>query len=301
MFEMTASVERTALSLPPDLVERFWQDGFVAIPRISSPAEIGRVRRIYDKLFSEKAGREAGRHFDMVSPDENDAQPARLPQILHPSASAPELLQTEFRCNALAIATQLLGEGTEFWFEHAICKPAFYGAATPWHQDEAHRTDMGLAYEQVSFWMPLQEATLENGCMQYIAGSHRGPLIAHHSPNNDPRLPALDCSDGVDSSAAVPCPLEAGGAVVHHWRTLHHAGPNQTDTARFAYILAFRGPTRPDPSFRGHQWNIEKQTAAQGRAKAWRRRTFFARACKNAAKRLRSRLGTLIRRYRDSR
>ena len=76
-------------------------------------------------------------------------------------------------------------------------------------------------------------------------------MIEHHSPNNDTRLPALDCSEGVDSSAAVPCPLEAGGAVVHHWRTLHHAGPNQTDTARFAYILAFRGRPGPTPPSTG--------------------------------------------------
>ena len=172
MLEMLACVQ-PARSLPPELIERFWEEGFVAIPQISAPAEVGRIRRIYDRLFAEKAGREAGRHFDMVGTDDKEGQPARLPQILRPSDFAPELLETGFRANALAIAKQLLGEETEFWFEHAICKPAFYGAATPWHQDEAHRTDFGLAYEQVSFWMPLQEATVENGCMQYIPGSHR--------------------------------------------------------------------------------------------------------------------------------
>src|SRR5207302_1600399 len=127
------------------------------------------------RLFDGKVGYERGRQLDMVSPDEDAASPARLSQILNPVEFAPELRETIFRKNAHAVARQLLGDDATLWFEHAISKPALHGAATPWHQDEAHRNDAGVEYQQISFWLPLQQATIENGCLRYLPGSNRGP------------------------------------------------------------------------------------------------------------------------------
>jgi hypothetical protein len=105
--------------------------------------------------------------------------------------------------------------------------------------------------------------------VRYIAGSHRGPVLEHHSPNDDPRVMALECIGAFDPALAVECPLPPGGAVIHHCRTLHGSGANQTDLPRCAYILAFRGPVRANPEFRGFPWNVEKHTAAQDRRESW--------------------------------
>ena len=113
------------------------------------------------------------------------------------------------------------GEEAIPYFEHAILKPAYYGALTPWRQDEAHGSDSG--WEQVSFWMPLQEATLENGCMHYIPRSHRAGILDHTSPGNDSTIPALECRGDFDPADAVACPLPTGGCAIHHGRTLHYA------------------------------------------------------------------------------
>ena len=252
-------------------IARYHEDGFITLDEISTPSEVEQLRGIFDRLFSSKAGRERGAQFDLAGTDEDD-RPAALPQILNPVEFAPELAQTVFRANALSVARQLLGPETIPWFEHAILKPANYGAATPWHQDEAHRNDHGCEYEQLSIWMPLQEATAANGCMQFIVGSHRGPVLEHRSPGNDPRVTALECIGDFDPATARLCPLPAGGATVHHSRTLHSAGPNHSDIPRRAYILAFRGPSRPNPAFQGYPWNAAKKTAAQLRASRWKNR-----------------------------
>ena len=259
---------QSRFALSPEQIARFREDGFLAIHGLTTADEIERLRGIYDGLFEGKIGYERGRQFDMVSPDDNCARPA-LSQILNPVEFAPELRETLFRKSALVVAQQLLGAEATLWFEHAISKPAQHGAATPWHQDEAHRNDPGVAYEQVSFWLPLQDATVENGCLRYIAGSHRGPVLTHRSPNNDKRIMALECAAEFDRAREIYVPLKVGEAVVHPSRTLHGAGPNQTGTARRAYIVAFRGPVRPAPEFRGYPWNLEKQTAAEARARAW--------------------------------
>jgi hypothetical protein len=290
------------LQLTQEQIASFRRDGFLALPQIAPPEEVMLFREIFDRLFKSGAGWEKGAQYDLAGTDGDD-RPAALPQLLNPTQFAPELGPTQFRANALAIAIQLLGAGTVPWFEHAILKPPRYGAATPWHQDEAHRDDPGTDYEQLSIWMPLQEATAENGCMRYIGGSHLGPVLEHRSPNNDPRITALECVGPFIPASATLCPLPPGGAVMHHCRTLHSAGPNQSEAPRCAYILSFRGPVRPNAAFTGYVWNTTKRTAAQERSQAWENRGgALGRASRRAATSLartlrafRRRLGRLLR------
>jgi ectoine hydroxylase-related dioxygenase (phytanoyl-CoA dioxygenase family) len=261
----------TSLELSDGQISEFWECGYVAVPAITSQDEVILMRRVFERLFAERAGREEGAQFDMVTHDEDD-EPARLPAIISPVNFAPELRHTRYRANARAIARQLLGSTATAAFEHAILKPAQRGAATPWHQDEATRVDSNFVYEQVSIWMPLQEATIENGCMHYIPGSHKGDVLDHRSPKSDRKVHAIECAGEFDPSAATPCPLPAGGAVIHHGRTLHCAGPNSTNNARFAYILAFEIPPVPLAGGRDFYWNREKETANRLRRSAWRKR-----------------------------
>ncbi len=265
-------MSNATITLTGEEIARFHRDGFIAIPQISPPEEIARLRTIFDRLFSEKAGRAEGAQFDMVTHDDDDDAPQALPAIINPVNFAPELRDTIFRANATAIAQQLLGPKCTAAFEHAILKPARYGAATPWHQDEATRVDGSFDYDQLSIWMPLQEATLENGCMQYIPGTNKGEVLPHRSPKSDPKIHAVECAGGFDPAAAVPCPMGPGGATMHGGRTLHYAGPNNTGNPRRAYILAFEVPPKPSSQKRDFYWNQEKQTANLDRRRHWRKR-----------------------------
>ena len=267
---MTPSMQ-PSFSLHADQIASFRDQGYLALDAITTLEEVERLRAIFERLFAERAGWEKGKSFDLAGTDAPDAKPV-LPQILNPVEFAPELAETEVRRNALAIARQILGEDAEPWFEHAIYKPPQYGAATPWHQDEAHRYDPGVDYEQLSIWVPLQPATTENGCMRYIPGSQLGPILTHRSLGGDPRKSALECIGDFDLAATVPCPLPPGGAAIHHCRTLHSAGANTSDIPRRAYILAFRGAPRACPEREIFPWLVGKTTPAAERARAWENR-----------------------------
>ena len=67
--------------------------------------------------------------------------------------------------------------------------------------------------------------------MQYIAYSHREVLRPHYDRGD------YLIAEGVEAASAVPCPLVPGEAVVHHFRTLHGARPNQTDVPRRAVVI----------------------------------------------------------------
>lgn len=259
------AASQPTVSVSPEQIDFFHHNGFLAIESITSPEELARLREIYDRLFAERAGRERGDQFDLAGSDE-EGKAASLPQILGPSRYAPELLQSQYYVNARHIAAQLLGEGAGFQGEHAIFKPARIGAPTPWHQDEAY-WNPNAQYNSLSVWMPLQEATLENGCLQFVPGSHKWEIVEHRSIGGDVRVHGLETVEPVDASQAVACPLPPGGATFHLNRTLHYAGPNHSEIPRRAYMLGFGLPVQPRSTPRAFPWNDKKQTARDERAK----------------------------------
>ncbi|MBX3010092.1 MAG: phytanoyl-CoA dioxygenase family protein [Caldilineaceae bacterium] len=255
------------ITLTQEQIDFFRREGYLTLPAITTAAEVIQLQAIYDRLFATKAGRAEGDHLDLVTTDGEDEAPV-LPQILNPSKYAPELVDTVFRANALAIAKQLLGETATGGSDHAILKPPHTEAATPWHQDEAYWS-ADREYDALSIWIPLQEATLENGCMQFVPGTHQQEVLPHHPIGNDPRVIGLEV-DNVEALAtnAVACPLPAGGATIHHSRTLHFTGPNHTDAPRRAYILGFGVPAKQRPISRDFYWQTMQKTQWQVRAAA---------------------------------
>jgi ectoine hydroxylase-related dioxygenase (phytanoyl-CoA dioxygenase family) len=246
-------------------VDFFRENGYLVIQHLVDDDELGWMREAYDRIFEQRAGRETGDQFDLAGTDEEGAE-AKLPQILSPSKYAPELLNGKFRHRVLEIAIKLLGEGAELGGDHAILKPARIGAPTPWHQDEAY-WDPAYDYNAFSAWIPLQDATIENGCMWFVPGSHKMEVLTHHSIDHDPRIHGLE-AESVDGSSAVACPIPAGGATFHLSRTLHYTGPNLSDGPRRAYILGAGTNAVPRTDGRRFPWNEAKRTARDERSRA---------------------------------
>lgn len=253
--------------LTQEQIDFFHREGYLTLPAITTAEEVIRLQAIYDRLFATKAGRAEGDHLDLVTTDEDDQTPV-LPQILNPAKYAPELLDTLFRANAAIISQQLLGPEATVGGDHAILKPPHTAASTPWHQDEAY-WDADKEYHSLSIWIPLQEATLENGCMQFVPRTHLQEVLPHHPIGNDPRVIGLEVDDPAGlATTAVACPIPAGGATIHHSRTLHYTGPNQTDQPRRAYILGCGAPAKQRATPRDFYWQTMQKTQWHERAAA---------------------------------
>lgn len=253
----------TALS--PHQISFFHENGYLSLPQITTAEEVNWIRDIYDHFFERRVGWENGDFFDFSGTDQADSA-LTLPQMLDLSRYEPALKQTLFRTHALNIARQLLGPSAELVFEHAILKPAKSGGETPWHQDEAFFPKY-TNYQSLTIWMPLQAVNIANGCLDFIPGSHLGPLLPHHRLNHDPRIHGLE-AEGVDASQRVTCPVPAGGATIHHQRTLHHADPNRSDEPRRAYALGFGVRSRATTLRTEFHWNQSRATARDQRAAA---------------------------------
>jgi len=256
-----------AVRLSQEQIAQFNDQGFLSIPRLTDAEDVAFLRTSYDRIFAEQAGREVGDQFDLAGTDEEGSK-ASLPQILHPAHYAPEMNRSKLLANATSVAHQLLGEEATCEIAHAIFKPAGHGAETPWHQDAAYWSPE-LRYRSVSIWVPLQEATEENGCMQFVPRSHRLDILQHRSINNDPRIHGLEIAPEAMERVAgvVSCPLPAGGATFHGPYMLHHTPPNRSTIPRRALILNAGLPPEQRSKALHFPWAEQRTTARDRRAR----------------------------------
>ncbi|HEX8832617.1 MAG TPA: phytanoyl-CoA dioxygenase family protein [Abditibacteriaceae bacterium] len=113
-------------------------------------------------------------------------------------------------------------------------KPAHAGTLLPWHQDRWANLDRDPL---ITLWTALDPATVANGCVQIIRGSHRLGLInpSHYSgfvTEEQVREHAPD--DKVEYLE-----MEPGEAVLMHNWLLHRSDTNNTDISRRAFSVCY--------------------------------------------------------------
>jgi ectoine hydroxylase-related dioxygenase (phytanoyl-CoA dioxygenase family) len=252
-------------------LKRFHDEGFLLLADVCIGAELARMHGLLAGLFERATGYDEGNLFDMLGTD-HKGQAASQPQLLEPSLYAPQLLLTAHFDHIQAIARQLLGDDAQFNFDHSIVKRAGTLAATPWHQDEAHHRDPDREFDQISFWMPMQDVAEHNGCLCYLPGSNQGAVLPHRSLGGDTSLHALECPDTeFDLARSVALPMRAGSCVMHGGRTLHGALPNTSGGDRMAYVLVFRGAPRPRTDRARFAWLDAQHAADADRKQRWLR------------------------------
>jgi ectoine hydroxylase-related dioxygenase (phytanoyl-CoA dioxygenase family) len=124
------------------------------------------------------------------------------------------------------------------WHDQALFKEPGTGKnRTPWHQDAPYwpHTDRN---RQTTIWIALQDATIENGCMSFVSGTHRVGA-----------LPPVDLGDNPqDIFSYVPhikpvkpklIELKAGSCTFHNGLTFHYAGPNKSTGTREAFAIIY--------------------------------------------------------------
>ena len=134
-------------------------------------------------------------------------------------------------------ASQLLDGPVRFWHDQLFCKPPRHGGAVAWHQDYSYWTrTQPMAH--LTCWIALDDATRDNGCLQYVPGSHKWSLLPK---------PAL--AGSMDALAEVLTPeqkarftpvaveLPRGFASFHHPLMVHGSSANVSDRPRRGAVL----------------------------------------------------------------
>jgi ectoine hydroxylase-related dioxygenase (phytanoyl-CoA dioxygenase family) len=226
------------LELTDEQIAFFKENGYLTVDRITTDEEVEKLKGLYEEAINSSQGR------IKFEGKRDDGSTGHITQVIAPELSHPELLETIYFRNARKAALKLLGIESDDIQRQGIMyvyKPEKAGRDTPWHQDEAYWKDFeNLKANSLSCWMPLDNVTVESGCMWYLPKSQDRDIL-NYKRVEGPEPIVL--ADDVDLSEAVSCPMPAGAAVFHHCRILHFAGTNTTTNKRRAMSSVFHGPT----------------------------------------------------------
>lgn len=231
------------MKLIPQEVEQFRREGYLKIDNpVIDDKHLTVLRENYDALFAQKrdTSGEGLRNLAVVGDSEStediDSTEEML-QIMEMWRYDEEFRKLLYHEPLLDVAESLIGTDIQLFHDQALYKPAYHGGEVFWHQDNAYwRCEPP---NLVSIWIALDDADEENGCMNVIPGSYIEGLAAHGRAESEKgNLPAL-LQVEVDVDRAVPVPVKAGSAMVHHCMTLHQTNPNRSSRDRRAMVIHY--------------------------------------------------------------
>jgi phytanoyl-CoA hydroxylase len=156
----------------------------------------------------------------------------------------------------------------ESMLDESLYKRNTMVSAVEWHQDqgvalpEVDQTDM------LTVWFPVGEATVENGCLCVIPGSHKRGLLLH-CPSKPGQAFDLRIPEEIRGAGGFPVEMKRGSAIFFHRRTMHSSLSNKSDGVRWSFDLryqpvgqptgrpwfpAFVARSRKDPAKEIHDW-----------------------------------------------
>eukprot|EP00501_MAST-03F_sp_TOSAG23-6_P001607 GSMAST32.ASY1.ANO1.1674.1 assembled CDS len=231
--------------LAPQLAEvqtSFEENGFAVVRGLIPKESMSTYKSMHNNLVNNQNLLVPGRH-DLGSHKERTTKESEnVGQIMWPSDIFKHGREGPVHSRGYEIARLLVGIDAAFDFDMLIWKNARTITETPWHQDEAYWPKGMTDKRTLTVWCALDEATIDNGAMWFIKGSHshENGLRPHSSAGEGSHV--LKTTDDIDENTkgAVCVPLNAGDAVIWGGRTLHYSRGNSTDKKRRTFIANFR-------------------------------------------------------------
>jgi ectoine hydroxylase-related dioxygenase (phytanoyl-CoA dioxygenase family) len=232
----------TSYELTQSEVDAFRRDGFVHLSGLLDEDEVRALEIDYERFLARRIAVDGRDFCDMSSDYTKSIERFSIVNVMLPRRYHPAWAGNIYERRAASVAAQLCGDDMALDYDQLVAKrPKKPDAVFHWHQDLAY-WPVTADTRTASFWLAIDDATIENGCMRFVAGSHREAKLRAHRPMLADRDKSHTLVADVDEARdrVVPAPIRRGDATVHHERTVHGSGGNITAGWRRAYIVAFR-------------------------------------------------------------
>lgn len=234
-------------------VQSFQENGFLVVENFLTPQELEHWRHTTDEAVAQR--------LESLKPEakKSESSNAMVDEIeanrLKSNAADVESYYSQVftQCVKLAdshagmreimfdprlgeFAAKLAGiDGVRIWHDQALIKPPF-GNPTGWHLDNPYWSFSSR--NSISLWMPLDDATKDNGCMYYLPGTHKTATYKNANIGKN-QADLFKVYPEWRQISSVGCPASAGTAVFHNGLTAHGAGANMTNGQRRAMTCAY--------------------------------------------------------------
>ncbi len=233
-FEPSAPIEVPQI-VSEEQVQFFIDNGYLIVPNLLSLDEVEELRQ--DTVTLAKGGYPCDSLQPLPEDIGDDEAVGRILCIHQPHFVSPVIEQYVKHPKISGILSQITAAHLPYWDGSVKCMqsmlfvkpPNFQGQA--WHQDEFYipTRDRSL----IGAWTAMDDATIENGCLWVLPGSHRrGYLYPQRYHENPDEFDFAWESYGFNDTDEVPVEVTTGTLVFFNGYLLHRSRKNRGDTYR---------------------------------------------------------------------
>ena len=215
LFNSASAEERSLLKLSSSQLADFERDGFIAPVRLFNDAQIAVLRDELADLM--QPGHEGHELWYEHHSNESSEAGATLFHALGAWRLRPGLHDVLWNPPFTTAAKQLLGGPVRFlaMTNFSASRPSM-AAWSPGTRTTATGTQT-VPMQHLTCWVGLDDSTTENGCLHYVPGSHKWPLLPRTDlANNMEAILEVLSPEQLAAFKPVPCELKAGEASFHH-------------------------------------------------------------------------------------
>ena len=213
----------------------FIENGYLVVPNLLSDSEIEELRQ--DTVTLARGEYDCDNMKPLPDSVTDEDAIGRILCIHQPHFVSDTIEKYVKHPKICGILSQITAAHLPFWDGSVKCMqsmlfvkpPNFQGQA--WHQDEIYipTRDRSL----IGAWIAMDDATVENGCLWVLPGSHRqGYLYPQRNHENPDEFDFAQESYGFDGSEEVPVEVTTGTLVFFNGYLLHRSRKNRGNTFR---------------------------------------------------------------------
>ena len=222
-------------------VQDYQSNGFIVIEDFLSPEELELWRNSITKAVIERGGRKIPGKDIMIGEADGINEDADyfgkvFDQLLNLWQTNDQVKKLMLDERIGKMAAQLAGvDGIRIWHDQALIKRP-WANPTAWHLDTPFWSFSDR--NAISIWVALDDATLENGCLFFIPGSHKQTSFDKITIGRN-MDGIFEVYPELKNAAPVAAPMKAGSCSFHNGLTVHGANANMTKGFRRAMSCAY--------------------------------------------------------------
>ena len=240
--------------LSSEEIQQYNENGYFLAKQVITKNQLSRLQEITYKFIEDSKNVTDSNNIYDLDEGHSEKNP-RLNRIKLPHKQNPYFWKVLEESKIKSIITSILGNNVLLQTSKLNTKAPGGGASVEWHQDVAFyplTNDSALAVG-----LFLEDVTLENGPLQVIPKSHKGPTLDHSNSDGN-FCGAINPEDpNFNKDKIISITGRAGDMSIHHGRILHGSAPNKSDRAR---LITFYECNAADawPLLGGAAVNIQK-------------------------------------------
>jgi phytanoyl-CoA hydroxylase len=222
--------------------KQFWTDGFLLVENAINDRQLENLKKTFLDWVNDSRNYKTDYGETMDGRPRFDLQPGHssdvpgLRRIQSPEEISEVFADVMRNGRSVDMCAELIGQGIRF--HHGKVNSKLPGTATKvnFHQDfpfEPMTND-----DMITCLLFIDDVTLENGPLEVVPGTHKGPLYSHWHNG----IFTGSVSDEIlaeHEDKIIRCTGKAGSVCLMHASLLHGSAPNLSNKSRTLYISTY--------------------------------------------------------------